>query len=131
MGPTLPPRIRVLYVATLHRTGGWLAEAFAADSATEVLLEEAIGSVAGLARLRDELFDAVLVSHQPGELDALELIEGYRTGVADAPIIVLGTESEQEMTAVCYELGARRLRLRQHDNHAESDLGRRPSGPAS
>ena len=86
--------------------GGWLAEAFAADSASEVVLEEAVGGVAGLARLRDELFDAVLVSHQPGELDALELLEGYRTGVADAPIIVLGTESEQEMAALCYEVGA-------------------------
>jgi DNA-binding NarL/FixJ family response regulator len=96
----------VLYIATANRTGGWLAEAFATDSASDVVLEEAIGSVAGLARLRDELFDAVLVSHQPGELDALELIDGYRTGVADAPIIVLGTESEQEMAAACYELGA-------------------------
>ena len=102
----LPPRMRVLYIATTHRTGGWLAEALAADSATEIHLEEAAGSMAGLARLRDEIFDAVLVSHQPGELDALELIEGYRTGVADAPIIVLGTQSEQEMTAQCYELGA-------------------------
>ena len=102
----LPPRMRVLYIATTHRTGAWLAEALAVDSATDIHLEEAGGSMAGLARLRDELFDAVLVSHQPGELDALELIEGYRTGVADAPIIVLGTQSEQEMTALCYELGA-------------------------
>ena len=102
----LPPRMRVLYIATTHRTGAWLAEALAAEGATEIHLEEATGSMAGMARLRDELFDAVLVSHQPGELDALELIEGYRTGVADAPIIVLGTQSEQEMTALCYELGA-------------------------
>ena len=29
--------------------GGWLAEAFAADSAVEVLLEEAVGSAAGMA----------------------------------------------------------------------------------
>ena len=102
----LPPRMRVLYISTTHRTGGWLAEALAIDSATTVILEEAVGSMAGLARLRDDAFDAVLVSHQPGELDALELIEGYRTGVADAPIIVMGTESEQEMAAVCHELGA-------------------------
>ena len=102
----LLPRMRVLYIATTHRTGAWLAEALAADSATKIHLEEAAGSMAGLSRLRDEIFDAVLVSHQPGELDALELIEGYRTGVADAPIIVLGTQSEQEMTAQCYELGA-------------------------
>ena len=102
----LPARMRVLYISTTHRTGGWLAEALAVDRASTVVLEEAVGSSAGLARLREELFDAVLVSHQPGELDALELIEGYRTGVADAPIVVLGTESEQEMTSLCYELGA-------------------------
>ncbi len=102
----LPAGMRVLYISTTHRTGGWLAEALAVDSASKVVLEEAVGSAAGLARLRDELFDAVLVSHQPGELDALELIEAYRTGVADAPIVVLGIESEQEMVAVCYELGA-------------------------
>lgn len=105
-GPGLPSRLRVLFIATNRRTGEWLARAFAADTACNVELEEVFGSVSGLARLRDELFDAVLVSHEPGELDALELIEGYRTGVADAPIIVLGTQSEQEMVVSCYELGA-------------------------
>jgi DNA-binding NarL/FixJ family response regulator len=98
--------MRVLYIATAKRTGGWLAEAFAADSATEVVLEEATGTAAGLARLRDEAFDAVLVSHVPGELDALSLIEGYRAGGSDESIVVLGTQSEQEMAALCYEVGA-------------------------
>ena len=102
----LPPRMRVLYIASTQRTGGWLAEAFAADSASEILLEEVVGSVAGLARLRDEPFDVVLVSHEPGELDALDLIEGYRAGGADEPIIVLGLQSEQEMAALCHEVGA-------------------------
>jgi DNA-binding NarL/FixJ family response regulator len=102
----LPPRMRALYIATRQRTGGWLAEAFATDSASRVVLEEAVGTTAGLARLRDELFDAILVSHEPGELDALDLIEGYRAGGADEPIIVLGTQSEQEMAALCYEVGA-------------------------
>jgi len=106
LDPVLPDEMRVLYIATTDRTGDWLAKALAADSASKVIVEEAVGSMAGLARLRDELFDAVLVSHQPGELDALELIEGYRTGGADSPIIVLGTESEQEMSVLCYELGA-------------------------
>ena len=87
----LPPRMRVLYICPRQRTGGWLAEAFAADSASEVALEEAVGTAAGLARLRDDTFDAVLVSHEPGELDALDLVEGYRAGGAEEPIIVLGT----------------------------------------
>jgi len=102
----MPHRMRVLYITNRQRTGGWLAEALAADSASQVLLEEAFGTAAGLARLREEAFDAVLVSHEPGELDAVALIEGYRAGGADEPIIVLGTGSEQEMAAVCYEVGA-------------------------
>lgn len=102
----LPPKMRVLYITTAKRTGGWLAEAFGADSASEVILQESIGSAAGLARLRDEAFDAVLVSHVPGELDALSLIEGYRAGGSDESIVVLGTQSEQEMAALCYEVGA-------------------------
>jgi DNA-binding response OmpR family regulator len=102
----LPTRMRILYIATRQRTGGWLAEAFAADSATQVELEEAVGMAAGLARLRDEIFDAVLVSHQPDELNALDLIEGYRAGGAEEPIVVLGMQSEQEMAALCYEVGA-------------------------
>ncbi len=102
----LPAQMRVLYITNRQRTGGWLAEAFAADSAVEVILEEAIGSAAGLGRLRDEAFDAVLVSHEPGELDAVELIEGYRAGGADEPIVVLGNQSEQEMAALCFEVGA-------------------------
>ena len=39
-------------------------------------------------------------------MDALDLIEGYRTSGADEPIIVLGSQSEQEMAALCYEVGA-------------------------
>jgi DNA-binding response OmpR family regulator len=102
----LPPCMRVLYVASRQRTGGWLAEAFAADSASQVVLEQAVGTTAGLARLRDDAFDAVLVSHDADELNALDLIEGYRAGGADEPIIVLGMQSEQEMAALCYEVGA-------------------------
>jgi hypothetical protein len=68
--------MKVLYVTTLQRTGGWLAEAFAADSASDIQLEEAIGVTAGLAQLRDQVFDAVLVSHEPGCLDALDFVEG-------------------------------------------------------
>jgi CheY-like chemotaxis protein len=71
-----------------------------------VVLEEAVGMTAGLARLRDDAFDAVLVSHESEELNALDMIEGYRAGGSDEPIIVLGTQSEQEMAALCYEVGA-------------------------
>ncbi len=103
---TLPPRMRVLCIVTRPETVVWLTEAFTSDSASEVILEGVIGSAAGLTRLRDDVFDAVLVSHVPGELDALDLVEGYRTGGADEPIVVLGTQSETEMAALCYEVGA-------------------------
>jgi DNA-binding NarL/FixJ family response regulator len=83
-----------------------LAEALVAENARRVILEEVAGGVAGLARLRDEAFDAVLVSHEPGELDAVELVAGYRAGGADEAIVVLGNQSEQEMAAGCFEAGA-------------------------
>ncbi|MGA2622045.1 MAG: hypothetical protein ABSF26_31015 [Thermoguttaceae bacterium] len=102
----LPARMKVLYITTAARPGRWLAEALAADSAAQVVLEEAVGQAAGLARLRDEVFDAVLVSHEPGELDALDLIEGSRAAGAEEPIVVLGHASEQEMAVLCYEVGA-------------------------
>lgn len=105
-GSGLPARMKVLYITTLHRTGGWLTEAFAADSAAQIFLEEVVGVTAGLSRLRDEVFDAVLVSHEPGVLDALDLIEGLRAGGNEEPMILLGSLPAQEIDALCYEVGA-------------------------
>ncbi len=103
----LPPRMRTLFVAGTQRTGGWLADAFEADSATEVLLEEAVGMADGLHRLREDAFDAVLISHEEPDLNSLELLDGLRAGGGDEqPVVVLGTLSEQEMSALCYEAGA-------------------------
>ncbi len=102
----MPSRMRVLYVTTPLRTGAWLAEAFASDSACDVHLEEAHGATAGLERLREVTFDAVLVSHQPGQLDALAFVDGLRAGGAEEPLVVLGQPSEQELSALCYEVGA-------------------------
>jgi DNA-binding response OmpR family regulator len=102
----LPLRIKVLYITTLHRNGSWLAEAFAADGAAQVAFEEVVGVTAGLARLRDEMFDAVLVSHEPNVLDAVEFVAGFRAGGNDEPLIVLGALPPQELDALCYEAGA-------------------------
>jgi DNA-binding NarL/FixJ family response regulator len=102
----MPQRIKLLYVTTLHRTSGWLKEAFSTDSAVEVLLDEAVGVTAGLSKLRDEVFDAVLVSHEADVLNALEFVEGLRAGGNDEPMIVIAAQSASEMDALCYEAGA-------------------------
>jgi hypothetical protein len=102
----MPPRIKVLYVTTLHRTGGWLAEAFASDSACEIHLGEAIGVADGLARLREQVFDAVLVSHEPDVLDALDFVEGLRAAGNDEPMIILGREPSADLSPLAYEVGA-------------------------
>jgi hypothetical protein len=102
----MPARMKVLYVTTLRRTGGWLAEAFAADCASDIVLKEAVGVAAGLGQLRDEVFDAVLISHEPGVLDALDLVEGLRAGGNEEPMILLGVAPSSEMTAIAYEVGA-------------------------
>ncbi len=102
----LPPHMRVLFVTGDQRTGGWLAEAFASDSASDVDLEEVVGIAAGLARLRDEMFDAVLVSHEADGLDALDVLDAIRAGSSDdQPIVVLGDRSDQEMCALTFESG--------------------------
>ncbi|NLX95759.1 MAG: hypothetical protein GXY83_06245 [Rhodopirellula sp.] len=100
------PSMRVMFITNRQRIGGWLAEAFVGESAGEIHLQEVIGATAGLARLRDEPFDAVLISHDPAGLDAVDLVEGYRASGADEPIVVLGTQSEQEMATFCHEAGA-------------------------
>ena len=103
----LPPRMRALFITGYHRAAGWLAEAFAADSASDVILEEVAGMAAGLARLRDEVFDAVLVSHEADNLDALELLQALRAGSSEQqPIIVLGEARGKEMNVLCFEVGA-------------------------
>jgi len=101
----LPPRMRVLYVTTPARTGSWLAEAFATDSASDVVLEESQGLTDGVARLREEVYDAVLIGHDHEQLDSLELLAALRAGGATEPLVVLGAESEQEMAALVYEAG--------------------------
>ena len=102
----LPSLLKVLYVTTSERTGSWLTDAFAADNATQIVLEEVVGKAEGLRRLRDEVFDAVLVTHEPGELDALDLVEGLRAGGNEEPMILLGHLPPEQLDALCYEVGA-------------------------
>ncbi len=102
----LPSRIKVLYIAPRDGAGHWLAQAFAADGASQIVLEEVVGAAAGMARLRDEVFDALLVTHDPPALDAIEFVAGFRAGGGDEPLLILGNEPPSRVDAVCYEAGA-------------------------
>ena len=102
----LPPTMRVLYIAGNGHPADWLKEAFAGDSAAEVLLEEAHGATEGIARLRDDAYDAVLIYHDPERLDALALIEALRAGGSDDALIVLGDLPDEEIEVLCFEVGA-------------------------
>lgn len=102
----LPPRLRVLFITDGERTGAWLTEAFSVDSASSVELEEAVGAAEGLKRLRDDLFDAVLIHHDERDIDALELLDAIRGGGSeDLAVIVIGESGEPEMSALCFEAG--------------------------
>jgi DNA-binding NarL/FixJ family response regulator len=101
----LPPRMKVLYVAAGDDRGG-LAEAFAADSASQVCLQEVSDVASGMALLREEAFDAVLVRHLPGQLDAIDFLEGLRAAEADEPVVVLWDERQADLASLCCEAGA-------------------------
>ncbi len=102
----LPQRVRALLIVGRQRTGRWLARALASDRASKIVLEEVVGASEGVARLREEVYDVVLLSHDAGGLDALELVEALRGGGAEEPIVVLGEASEQELGVLAYEVGA-------------------------
>jgi DNA-binding NarL/FixJ family response regulator len=103
---TLPRSARVLFVTTSSASADWLRELFAADNVMSVTVEESIGAAQGLARLREEALDAVIVQHVPEELDALAFAEGHRASGADDALLIIGTEPEAAFAPLCYEVGA-------------------------
>lgn len=102
----LPARLKLLCVTTLHNAAGWITQALASEGATRANLEEAIGATSALARLREEVFDAVMVLHEPGMLDAPGFVEAMRGGGHDEPVVVLGEGEPAACTADCYSAGA-------------------------
>ena len=101
--------MQTLFVTSSHRAParGLRPRTLAAtDSASDVILEETVGAAAGMARLRDEVFDIVLISHEPQELDALEFAQGLRAGGSEEPILVLGTAAAADSEATAFEAGA-------------------------
>ena len=103
----LPPHVDLLLITGLSRFGESLAEAFACDSAVDVHLETATDLASGLARLRERVYDVVLLCHDSRALDAPSVLEAIHTATSDIqPIVVLGEASDQEMAALCFEAGA-------------------------
>jgi DNA-binding response OmpR family regulator len=102
----LPLRLKVLLAAPRPGAGDWLLEAFAADGAAQIDLDEVVGASAGFARLRDEAYDAILASHEPGAFDAVEFVAAIRTGGSAEPLVILGRQPPEELDALCYEAGA-------------------------
>ena len=99
----LPAGTKLLFVTTLARRVGWLEAALATEVGSEIEVSEALGGPDGLARLRDEVFDAVLMQHEPPTLDALKLVAGLRTGGFGDPVVVVG---EGDWAEACHVAGA-------------------------
>ncbi len=98
--------MRLLYIREPSRSGAWLADRLSQDAAVEVQLDVHTATAA-MARLREESFDTILISHVPGQLDALNLVLAVRAGSReDQPILILGEGHPNEMTALCFEAGA-------------------------
>ncbi len=102
----LPERIRLLAIASTRGTLKWLEAVFASDGACQVQMVEALGMAAGVEKLRDELFDAIVIVHREPELNALDLVAALRAGGSEEPLIVLGTDVADEFLAEALEAGA-------------------------
>jgi len=102
----LPAALRVLSV-TGAGSGCWSDEALAEDSAVDITLRHAAGDASSLKMLRQEPFDAVIITHDPPALDAFKLLDAIIAGHGDdLPLLVAGHASELELAAMCYEAGA-------------------------
>jgi len=102
----LPARLRFLYVTGPRRIGAWLFDALTREIPAKLNREEVVGAAAGLARLQEEDFDLVLISHEPPELDALQWTQAARGAGTELPVLILGNQSEQELASLCFEQGA-------------------------
>ncbi len=102
----LPTGIRLLFIAESAASGGWLAQALAEDSATRVQLTVAEGQAAGVARLREDEFDAVAIGHCPPTIDALELTAALRSAGSEEALLILGSAPEVDLGAWAFETGA-------------------------
>jgi len=110
----LPPVMRVLDISDTDSSASkltnadatWLEECLANDSAIAVKLEPATLEAA-MTLLRQEVFDVVIVHHQPGRFDAVSALAPIRAASPDfLAVVVVGEAPESEMSAICLEASA-------------------------
>src|SRR5581483_11505382 len=97
---------RLLYVRASDSPSGWLEECLASDAAADVRVEEAVGGGEGLASLREESFDAVVIRHHPPDLDAVAFAEALPASGAEDALVVIGDRSDEDAALLCCEAGA-------------------------
>jgi len=103
----LPTHMHLLMVMGEGRESEWLTRVFTEDSVSQVTTENVEGQSAALIRLRDKSFDALLVHHDPGSLDAIVFLEALRAAEGEMlPATVVGNLPSSEMNVMCYEAGA-------------------------
>lgn len=101
----LPDRLRILYVDLQESPEYSLSQALENDSATKVKIESSGSLAGGLSRLREECYDAVVISLPRDECAACEQIEALRTAGCEEPVVVLGQLAEEDMVPLCLEVG--------------------------
>lgn len=101
-----PARMRLLWVTDSAASGRWLATTLADDHSCAWELVAAHSHATGLALLRSEHIDAVLVQHEAGVLDGVDFAAACRGGGFEEPLLVLGNESPLELEAAASDAGA-------------------------
>ena len=97
----------VLLVGDSAPVVDWFRDALSIDCAVEVDWECIAEPSDAVARLRDKVYDVVLVSSLSDSPRVLQLLDAIRAGSSDEqPILVLGTAAELDMADLCFESGA-------------------------
>ena len=102
----LASQVKILFITAEDRPADWLLAALAADPESNVQMQQAGTLAHGLACLRAEVFDAVLVEHDPRYQDTFATLSAIRTGSHDdQPVVVLGRQPAVEVSVSCYQAG--------------------------
>lgn len=102
----MPQNMRLLFISNRQRIGGNLAAAFAMEGGPGISIYEVNDSQEGMTALGQNLYDVVLVSHDPPELDAMVVSRGFRSGGGMDALIIMGTHPQHELLESALTAGA-------------------------